>query len=52
MELKPGEAMFVLTVRLLVFSEQVTQRQLQVPGFGPDRFMAPELEAASELLRS
>jgi len=23
-----------------------------VPGFGPDRFMAPELEAASELLRS
>ena len=23
-----------------------------VPGFGPDRFMAPELEAAAELLRS
>ncbi|MEI8231776.1 MAG: histidine ammonia-lyase [Actinomycetes bacterium] len=29
-----------------------TQLRKVVPGFGPDRFMAPELEAAVELLRS
>jgi histidine ammonia-lyase len=41
MPLKPGK----------VTGEWLARLRKVVPGIGPDRFLAPELEAAAELLR-